>query len=126
MNTPQLRVLVLIHTRGPQNPGGVAAELGVHASNATRVCDRLVAAELLEPPGGPCRPPVRPAGTVRERTNARELGAGAPASCHRGRDFQDAGWPPAGPGRGTGGLRGRRRQPGHLRRSLYVGSRHVK
>lgn len=48
VNTPQLRVLVLIHTRGPQNPGGVAAELGVHASNATRVCDRLVAAELLE------------------------------------------------------------------------------
>jgi DNA-binding MarR family transcriptional regulator len=48
VNTPQLRVLVLIHSRGPQNLGGVAAELGVHASNATRVCDRLVAAGLLE------------------------------------------------------------------------------
>lgn len=48
VNTPQLRVLVLIHTRGPQNLGRVAAELGVHASNATRICDRLVAAELLE------------------------------------------------------------------------------
>ncbi|WP_286403807.1 MarR family winged helix-turn-helix transcriptional regulator [Pseudarthrobacter defluvii] len=48
VNTPQLRVLVLIHTRGPQNLGGVAAELGVHASNATRICDRLVAAGLLE------------------------------------------------------------------------------
>ena len=47
VNTPQLRVLVLIHTRGPQNLGGVAAELGVHASNATRICDRLVAADLL-------------------------------------------------------------------------------
>lgn len=48
VNTPQLRVLVLIHTRGPQNLGGVAGELGVHASNATRICDRLVAADLLE------------------------------------------------------------------------------
>ncbi|MBT2566389.1 MarR family transcriptional regulator [Arthrobacter sp. ISL-85] len=48
VNTPQLRVLVRIHARGPQNLGGVAAELGVHASNATRICDRLVAADLLE------------------------------------------------------------------------------
>jgi len=48
VNTPQLRVLVLIHTRGPQNLGAVAAELGVHASNATRICDRLVAGNLLE------------------------------------------------------------------------------
>ena len=48
VNTPQLRVLVLIHTHGPQNLGGVAAELGVHASNATRICDRLVAADLLQ------------------------------------------------------------------------------
>ncbi|WP_251046271.1 MarR family winged helix-turn-helix transcriptional regulator [Arthrobacter sp. ISL-85] len=48
VNTPQLRVLVLIHTQGPQNLGAVAAELGVHASNATRICDRLVAADLLE------------------------------------------------------------------------------
>jgi DNA-binding MarR family transcriptional regulator len=48
VNTPQLRVLVLIHSRGPQNLGGVAAELGVHASNATRICDRLVSANLLE------------------------------------------------------------------------------
>lgn len=48
VNTPQLRVLVLIHSRGPQNLGGVAAELGVHASNATRICDRLVSADLLE------------------------------------------------------------------------------
>ncbi|MDQ0756409.1 MarR family winged helix-turn-helix transcriptional regulator [Arthrobacter sp. B3I4] len=48
VNTPQLRVLVLIHSRGAQNLGGVAAELGVHASNATRICDRLVVAGLLE------------------------------------------------------------------------------
>jgi DNA-binding MarR family transcriptional regulator len=48
VTTPQLRILVLIHSRGPQNLSGVAAELGVHASNATRTCDRLVAAGLLE------------------------------------------------------------------------------
>ena len=48
VNTPQLRVLVRIHNLGPQNLGGVAAELGVHASNATRISDRLVAAGLIE------------------------------------------------------------------------------
>lgn len=48
VTSPQLRVLVLIHSRGPQNLGGVAAELGVHPSNATRTCDRLVAAGLVE------------------------------------------------------------------------------
>ncbi|MGN8132496.1 MarR family transcriptional regulator [Arthrobacter sp. RC1.1 241] len=48
VNTPQLRVLVRIHNVGPQNLGGVAAELGVHASNATRISDRLVAAGLIE------------------------------------------------------------------------------
>lgn len=47
VNSPQLRVLVRIHSLGPQNLGGVAAELGVHASNATRICDRLVAAGLI-------------------------------------------------------------------------------
>jgi DNA-binding MarR family transcriptional regulator len=47
VTSPQLRVLVLIHSRGPQNLGGVAAELGVHPSNATRTCDRLVVAGLV-------------------------------------------------------------------------------
>jgi len=47
VTSPQLRVLVLIHSRGAQNLGGVAAELGVHPSNATRTCDRLVAAGLV-------------------------------------------------------------------------------
>lgn len=44
----QLRVLVLIASRGPQTLGAVAQDLGVHASNATRTCDRLVAAGLVE------------------------------------------------------------------------------
>ena len=48
VTTPQLRVLVLIANRGPQNLGAVAVELGVHPSNATRTCHRLVQAGLIE------------------------------------------------------------------------------
>ncbi|MFL6149928.1 MAG: MarR family winged helix-turn-helix transcriptional regulator [Pseudonocardiaceae bacterium] len=44
---PQLRVLVMIASRGPQNLASVAAGLGVHASNGTRMCDKLVNAGLL-------------------------------------------------------------------------------
>lgn len=43
----QLRALVMIASRGPQNLGAMAAGLGVHPSNATRVCERLVVAGLL-------------------------------------------------------------------------------
>ena len=42
VSSPQLRVLVFLTLRGPQAPGAVARELNVHASNATRICDRLV------------------------------------------------------------------------------------
>jgi DNA-binding MarR family transcriptional regulator len=45
---PQLRVLVMIASQGPLNLGAVARGLGVHPSNATRACDRLVAAGLLD------------------------------------------------------------------------------
>lgn len=44
---PQLRVLVVIASRGPQNLAAVAQGLGVHPSNATRACDKLVEAGLL-------------------------------------------------------------------------------
>jgi len=44
---PQLRVLVMAATRGPLNVGAVADVLGVHPSNATRACDRLVGDGLL-------------------------------------------------------------------------------
>lgn len=44
---PQLRVLVMVASRGPMNLGAVARGLGVHPSNATRACDRLVHAALL-------------------------------------------------------------------------------
>ena len=44
---PQLRVLILAG-RAPQSVSAVAEDLGVHASNATRTCDRLVRAGLLD------------------------------------------------------------------------------
>jgi DNA-binding MarR family transcriptional regulator len=47
VSTPQLRVLMLIHLSGPQNISSVAAELGVHASNATRTCEKLVQSRLI-------------------------------------------------------------------------------
>ncbi|MGN6161585.1 MAG: MarR family winged helix-turn-helix transcriptional regulator [Marmoricola sp.] len=44
---PQLRALVLVASRGPLNLNALAAAMGIHASNASRACDRLVAAGLL-------------------------------------------------------------------------------
>jgi DNA-binding MarR family transcriptional regulator len=44
VTSPQLRVLVMIARRGPQTLGAVSTELGVHASNATRTCEKLVRA----------------------------------------------------------------------------------
>src|SRR5690242_8027317 len=45
---PQWRVLVMIASRGPLNLTSVAQKLGVHASNATRLCDKLVEAGLIQ------------------------------------------------------------------------------
>jgi DNA-binding MarR family transcriptional regulator len=44
----QYRVLVLLSSRGEQNVSELAEALGVHPSTATRMCDRLVAKNLLE------------------------------------------------------------------------------
>jgi DNA-binding MarR family transcriptional regulator len=44
---PQLRVLAMVSRHGELNLVAVARGLGVHPSNATRACDRLVAAGLL-------------------------------------------------------------------------------
>ncbi|MEX2100680.1 MAG: MarR family transcriptional regulator [Acidimicrobiia bacterium] len=44
---PQFRALVVLASRGPLNPGTLANALGVHSSTATRMCDRLVAKELV-------------------------------------------------------------------------------
>jgi DNA-binding MarR family transcriptional regulator len=45
---PQLRVLVMVASAGPLNLGAVAAGLGVHPSNGTRVVERLVRAGFLD------------------------------------------------------------------------------
>src|SRR4051794_27615112 len=47
VSMPQLRVLVMISSRGPMNLSSVAEGLGVNASNASRTCDRLVGLGLL-------------------------------------------------------------------------------
>jgi DNA-binding MarR family transcriptional regulator len=44
---PQLRMLVMIASRGPQNLSSVAQAFGVHPSNITRTCDKLVEAGLI-------------------------------------------------------------------------------
>lgn len=48
VTVPQLRVLVMVHTRGPLNLAAVAAGLAVNPSNASRTCDRLIQAGLLD------------------------------------------------------------------------------
>ncbi|HEY7053438.1 MAG TPA: MarR family transcriptional regulator [Mycobacterium sp.] len=48
VTVPQLRVLVMVDTRGPLNLASVAAGLEVNPSNASRTCDRLIKAGLLD------------------------------------------------------------------------------
>ena len=43
----QYRALVLLTSRGDQNVSDLAEALGVHPSTATRLCDRLVAKDLV-------------------------------------------------------------------------------
>ena len=43
----QYRALVVLASRGPQRPTGLAEALGVHPSTVTRLCDRLVAKRLV-------------------------------------------------------------------------------
>lgn len=44
----QVRTLMVVASRGPMRPTELAHALGVHPSNATRVCDKLVDAGLLD------------------------------------------------------------------------------
>jgi DNA-binding MarR family transcriptional regulator len=44
---PQYRALVVLASRGPQRPTGLAEALAVHPSTITRLCDRLVAQRLV-------------------------------------------------------------------------------
>lgn len=48
VTVPQFRVLVIIFSRGPSNLAAVADELEVNRSNASRICDRLIKAGLLQ------------------------------------------------------------------------------
>jgi DNA-binding MarR family transcriptional regulator len=47
VSLPQLRVLVILASEGPQSLNGVARSLDIHPSNATRACDKLVASGLI-------------------------------------------------------------------------------
>ncbi len=47
VTTPQLRVLVMLSSRGPLNLTAVAEGLDVSVSNASRTCDQLVAGRLV-------------------------------------------------------------------------------
>ncbi|MGI8882094.1 MAG: MarR family winged helix-turn-helix transcriptional regulator [Jatrophihabitans sp.] len=44
----QFRVLVILASRGPLDLNALADHMGVHPSNATRACDKLVALQLVE------------------------------------------------------------------------------
>jgi DNA-binding MarR family transcriptional regulator len=44
---PQYRALVVLAARGPLRVGDLAEALGIHASTATRLCDRLVGRRLV-------------------------------------------------------------------------------
>jgi DNA-binding MarR family transcriptional regulator len=48
VTVPQFRVLVMVYTRGPMNLAAVAADLDVNPSNASRTCDKLINAGLLD------------------------------------------------------------------------------
>jgi DNA-binding MarR family transcriptional regulator len=48
VSVPQLRILVMVGKHGPLTVGAVAEALGVNPSNASRSCDRLVTADLLD------------------------------------------------------------------------------
>lgn len=48
VTVPQLRALVVIASLATTNLASLAEAIGVHASNATRACDRLVALGLID------------------------------------------------------------------------------
>jgi DNA-binding MarR family transcriptional regulator len=48
VTVPQWRVLAVVDTTGPLNLAAVAAGLDVNPSNASRICDRLIRAGLLD------------------------------------------------------------------------------
>jgi DNA-binding MarR family transcriptional regulator len=74
VSVPQMRVLVLLWTGEPLNLSAVADGLGVNASNASRTCDRLVTAGLVDRGAGtPDRRQVALTLTRRGRTFVERL-----------------------------------------------------
>jgi DNA-binding MarR family transcriptional regulator len=59
---PQLRVMVMIASRGPLNLGSIAESFDVHPSSISRAYERLVTAGLLDrtTTGGPAQPLAHP------------------------------------------------------------------
>ena len=47
ITVPQLRVLVLLNSRGRMNLSAIAQHLGVNPSNASRTCDQLVVGGMV-------------------------------------------------------------------------------
>lgn len=48
VTVPQLRVMMMLATRGPMNLAAVAAGLDVSPSNASRICDRLLGIGMVD------------------------------------------------------------------------------
>lgn len=48
VTVPQLRVMMMLATRGPMNLAAVAAGLDVSPSNASRICDRLLRIGMVD------------------------------------------------------------------------------
>lgn len=44
---PQFRAMAVLHVSGPCSPSGLAAQLDMHSSSMTRLCDRLVSANWI-------------------------------------------------------------------------------
>lgn len=48
ISLPQMRALVILMTQGEMDLSGLAKAMGVHSSNATRTCDRLVESGFVD------------------------------------------------------------------------------
>jgi DNA-binding MarR family transcriptional regulator len=79
----QHRVLVLLASRGEQSVNSLAEQLGVNASNASRVCDRLQRLELVAR-----RRSTTDARSVKVAITADGMSVLAAVSAHRRNDVQ--------------------------------------
>ena len=105
----QFRALVIIASRGPLHLAALADAMGVHPSNATRACDRLVAAGLLDRAGQPRGPPASAADPDRRGPGTGGRGDAPPAGGDRADPARDAAERPRTAGRGAHPVRRGRR-----------------